>query len=306
MIPINGLHIEPTNICTLKCSECSRTKFINQWPQHWHNHQLNIDQLLDFLDIDLSNMPILLCGNYGDPIYHSDFINFIKKLKARGPYINIVTNGSYKKESWWQELTDILTDKDLVTFSIDGTPENFSLYRINGDWDSIKTGIDVCVKSQCQTEWKYIPFGYNIETIDQARALSNSMGIDIFTLRPSNRFDNLVPAHLQVSDPKYLRSTYQSQIQWKTLNKKPDKINPECYTGQSHYISADGYYSSCCKINDFSFYYKSHFGKNRKNYQIQNTTLSKILSNPDTINFYQEILVNPEPACQFQCPAVDQ
>ena len=76
---ITGFHIEPTNICTLKCEGCARTRFIDQWPQHWHNHSLDIDQLLNFLDVDLSTKTIKLCGNYGDPIYHPDFINFVKK-----------------------------------------------------------------------------------------------------------------------------------------------------------------------------------------------------------------------------------
>jgi organic radical activating enzyme len=104
MIQPHGLHIEPTNICTLKCPECSRTKFLDKWSNHWKNHSLDVDQLLNFLDIDLNQVPILLCGNYGDPIYHPDFINFVAKLKQKGAVLQIVTNGSYKKESWWEEL----------------------------------------------------------------------------------------------------------------------------------------------------------------------------------------------------------
>ena len=99
MILPHGFHIEPTNICTLKCSECSRTKFLNQWPEHWKNHSLDIDQLLNFLDIDLINVPILLCGNYGDPIYHPKFIDFVTNLKQKGAILSMVTNGSYKKRN---------------------------------------------------------------------------------------------------------------------------------------------------------------------------------------------------------------
>ncbi len=79
---ISGLHIEPTNICTLKCPGCARTRFLDQWPQHWKNHSLDVDQLLKFLDIDLSNLDIVLCGNYGDPIYHPDLIDFVTKLSS--------------------------------------------------------------------------------------------------------------------------------------------------------------------------------------------------------------------------------
>ena len=100
---IKGFQIEPTNICTLKCSACARTRFIDQWPQHWKNHSIDIDELLKFIDIDLTGKKITLCGNYGDPIYHPDFIKLVIGLKSQGASISIITNGSYKKQEWWEE-----------------------------------------------------------------------------------------------------------------------------------------------------------------------------------------------------------
>lgn len=302
MIPINGLHIEPTNICTLKCPECSRTKFIDQWPQHWKNQSLDINELLRFLDIDLNQLPILICGNYGDPIYHPEFIDFVSRLKEAGALLHIVTNGSYKKNTWWRDLCSVLTEQDIVQFSIDGSPENFTQYRINGDWESIKIGIKECVSARCQTEWKYIPFEYNIKTIKETEQLSKNLNIDRFILRSSNRFNADTSLHLKPTDTQYIRNTYQSQVKWVNSSNKNFSVNPECYNNKSHYISAAGYYSGCCKISDFSFYYKSHFGKNRLNYNIQNTTITEVLSRLDTLKFYDSIMTNPEHGCQFNCP----
>jgi MoaA/NifB/PqqE/SkfB family radical SAM enzyme len=302
MILPYGFHIEPTNICTLKCPECSRTKILERWPQHWKNHVLDIDIVLNFLDIDLNQIPILLCGNYGDPIYHPNFIEFVQKLKQRGAHLQIVTNGSYRKDEWWQELCNTLTKHDVVQFSIDGSPENFTQYRINGDWESIKVAIKVCVESASQTEWKYIPFKYNIDSIDQTKQLATELGIDRFLIKPSNRFNKDTLSHLTVLDQQYLRPSYQSQVMWKEAKAKNFKVDPECFDNTRHFISADGYYSGCCKIYDFNFYYKSHFGKKQNQYNITNTTITKILSNPDTIQFYESIPVNPEYGCQFNCP----
>ena len=117
---ITGFHIEPTNICTLKCSGCARTRFIDQWPQHWKNHSLDINELLTFIDINLVGMKITLCGNYGDPIYHPNFIELVTRLKARGAVISMVTNGSYKTQEWWEQLVSNLTSNDTITFSVDG------------------------------------------------------------------------------------------------------------------------------------------------------------------------------------------
>ena len=154
---ISGLHIEPTNICTLKCPGCARTQFIDKWPQHWHNHNIDINQLLKFLDIDLTGIRINLCGNYGDPIYHPDLIEFADKLKQQGAILSITTNGSYKKTDWWKNFVKVLTVNDTIVFSVDGTPENFTQYRVNADWNSIHEAMIVCASSSCKTKWKYIP-----------------------------------------------------------------------------------------------------------------------------------------------------
>jgi organic radical activating enzyme len=186
---INGFHIEPTNICTLKCSGCARTRFINQWPQHWKNHSLDVDQLLNFLDIDLTDKKIVLCGNYGDPIYHPDFIEFVIRLKERGAVLSITTNGSYKTIEWWRDLVSNLSSLDLVNFSVDGTPDNFTRYRVNADWDSIRIGMEVVAKASCDSSWKYIPFAFNQHDIESVEQLSNSIGIKNFRVEPSDRFD---------------------------------------------------------------------------------------------------------------------
>jgi len=300
---ITGIHIEPTNICTLKCSGCARTRFIDQWPQHWKNHSLNIENLLQFLDIDLTDKRLALCGNYGDPIYHPDLISFIKKLKTRGARILIVTNGSYKKREWWEELVSNLTPTDCVTFSVDGTPKNFTHYRVNAEWESIKIGMDTVANSQCNSIWKYIPFAFNQYDIKATEKLSQDIGIKNFHVDFSDRFDektqNLFP------DMSLVGAQYLAQVEWKS-NRSELKVNPKCSSGKEHFITADGFYSSCCYQTDHRFYYKNIFGKNKKSYNIKNTTLSELLEKPAVIEFYQTL--DQQPGCQYSCPAklVDQ
>ena len=295
---ITGFHIEPTNICTLKCSGCARTRFIDQWPQHWHNHSLDVEQLLQFLDIDLSDKSILLCGNYGDPIYHPNFINFVKQLKETGVTLSITTNGSYKTKDWWQELTELLTYKDNITFSIDGIPENFTQYRKNADWESIQIGMQTSVASQCKTTWSYIPFLFNENNINQAKELSLQLGIDEFVINPSDRFDkktfNLIPSAVEL-----VGGRFDSQQNWKEY-KSGTGINPKCNNNSLHFITAEGFYSPCCYMADHRFYYKNQFGKNKTQYDIRNTTLSEILERSSVIEFYNTL--DQHIGCQYSCP----
>ena len=295
---IKGFHIEPTNICTLKCPGCARTRFIEQWPQHWKNHSLDIDQLLNFLDIDLTDKKLVLCGNYGDPIYHPDFINFVKRLKDRGAVLSITTNGSYKTQAWWEELVGNLSSSDLVTFSVDGTPDNFTQYRVNADWDSIRVGMEVVAKARCDSSWKYIPFAFNQHDIEAVEQLSQSIGIKNFRVELSDRFDEQTQE--LIPDASLLGSRYAPHAKWKS-NKPKSKVTPKCQSNKEHFITAEGYYSPCCYLADHRFYYKTPFGKNKNQYNIRQHTLSEILQQPQTVEFYQTL--DQQSGCQYNCPS---
>ena len=297
---VDGLHIEPTNICTLKCQGCARTRFLERWPQHWRNHSLDTAALMRFLDVDLQGKRILFNGNYGDPIYHPDFIGMVKAFKQRGSWVKIITNGSYKKPEWWKELCDLLDTSDQVTFSIDGTPDNFALYRENADWLSIEQGIQVCVRSAATTEWKLIPFRFNQDHIDLARDISQDLGIDRFTVAPSDRFDertqHLIPAQNLVAFRKDPQDGFKQG--------QKIKVNPKCSTQREHFITATGHWSPCCYMTDHRFYYKTMFGKELDLFDITQTTMSQILQQPKVVGFFREIPENPISACQFNCPSV--
>jgi wyosine [tRNA(Phe)-imidazoG37] synthetase (radical SAM superfamily) len=237
-----GFHIEVTNICTLKCSGCARTRFIEEWPQHWKNHSIDPETLFKFIDVPVDNLRITLCGNYGDSIYHPRFHQLVAGLKQRGAVLHIITNGSYRTETWWQQLCSLLTAVDIVGFSVDGVPDNFTQYRVNADWDSIEIGMRVCAAASCQTEWRYIPFSYNQHSIDQAKQLSQSLGIDQFVITLSSRFDQRTE-HLKPVDD-LLQNRYSRQVTWKNTQQS-NGVDPDCADHRKHYISADGYYSVC-------------------------------------------------------------
>ena len=293
---ITGFHIELTNICTLKCAGCSRTQFIKKWPQHWKNYNLDFDNLFRFLDLNLHSIRIVLSGNYGDPIYHPNMLQFVEEFKKRGALLTIITNGSYKPKSWWEKLVAQLDTDDNVVFSVDGTPENFTQYRENADWPSIQEGMIVCGQASCNTVWKYIPFGFNEDTIEQAKEFSKSLNIKNFQIALSDRFDehtqHLVPSQ-QLLNPRY-----NSKIQWKN-NFSKSSLDPRCAKGNEHFISANGFYSPCCYVAEHNFYYKTVFGKNKNHYDISNTTLSQVLQQQNTVDFNNNL--DDQSVCQFNC-----
>jgi MoaA/NifB/PqqE/SkfB family radical SAM enzyme len=293
---VKGIHLEPTNICVLKCPGCARTRFVDQWPQHWRNHSLDRTDLMKFLDIDLTGISVVMCGNLGDPIYHPDLVGMVRDFKERGATVAITTNGGYRKKSWWEELTNELTSDDTVIFSIDGLPENFTQYRINGDWETTHQAIKVCVDSPCRTVWKYIPFSFNENNIEQAQQLSKDLGMDEFQIILSDRFDEIT-MHFKPNE-NLIGKQWNAQQNWKQ-SIKIKQLAPECNNERMHFISADGHYMPCCYVGDYRFYYKTEFGKNKKEYVINQNKLSEILNAPKIVEFYNSL--SEQFTCQYNC-----
>jgi len=297
---IKGFHLELTNICTLKCSGCARTQLQAIFPQHWKNHSIDKNSLMNFLDIDLNGVFFYICGHYGDPIYHPEFLEIIYLLKERKAKLKIVTNGSYKDKKWWECLTGMLNENDCIAFSVDGSPENFDIYRENADWESIEIGMKVVANSVCDSEWRLIPFNYNENNIDQVERLSNKIGIKKFSVRPSDRFDEYTN-HLRPEN-ELIGPRQDNQTNWKQ-GIEISKVYPKCNEGKDHFITAEGYYAPCCYSTDFRFYYKNIFGLEKEKFNIRNTTITQILVNKDTVNFMNSL--DKQPVCQFNCNNCD-
>lgn len=300
---ILGFHIEPTNMCTLKCPKCSRTTFIEKFPSAWTNKNLNLDHLKKFLDIDLTNKVINLCGTYGDAIYYPDLFKMIEYFKNAGSKIVLSTNGSYKTYEWWQELTSILDSQDSIIFGIDGKPNTFTQYRVNADWKTIKIGIDVTTKTNIKVVWQYIPFAFNENDIEEVSQLSKDLGFDEFLLYPSDRWDEDDP----LKPSKFISNHSLPKDHWKTdiVKIRKNEIDPICKKlNNQHYISADGFYTPCCFSSEHHFYYKSEFYKNKENYDISKTTISQLLQSEQSINFYNTLEDAKLTYCTFNCPSL--
>ena len=134
-----SLHIEPTSKCTLECPLCDRTWFYETFKKRLL-HEINVENFVDFAGV---NADITMCGNNGDPIYHSKFHELCKKLKDNNCKLTIITNGSAKTKEWWNTLNHLLDVDDTLIFSIDGLEDTNHLYRKNAKWKSIMDAVEV-------------------------------------------------------------------------------------------------------------------------------------------------------------------
>lgn len=203
MLAWDHWHIEPSSICALKCPRCPRAEV----PETLLNRQLDLSFFQNQIgeDIIKSIRKITFCGNDGDPIYCRDLLEIIQWIKTLSPSTSLVliTNGSYKPATWWEELANILNHHDEINWSIDGWDQTSNQqYRVNSDWDSIIDGITAFKKINQSTYcvWATIAFLFNQDHLTYMHHLAEEHGMDLFQLTKSTKFGSHYPEAYGVDD----------------------------------------------------------------------------------------------------------
>ena len=295
-----NFHIEPTSKCTLECPLCDRTWFYETFKRR-NLHEINVDNIVNFVGV---NATVSMCGNNGDPIYHSEFLELCKKFKDNNCSLHIHTNGSAKTKAWWQKLKNILTKDDCITFAIDGLEDTNHLYRKNAKWNSIMTAIKTLKDRDFKIVWQFIPFKHNQHQILQAGELSKELGIDEFKILRSDRWlgkKELMP------DREYIDNHYE--IQQKVLVDPNFSIGmqPTCLKNnlpsENLYIDAEGDFYPCCWIGTYRYKYKSVFSPKQKPFNIKDNTLNQILENTSVKEFFTSTkqFTSAHECCKIQC-----
>ena len=186
----NPLEIELTTKCTLGCPACPRNN-PTLLREQWDVGHLDTTLAKKFAE-STTERSYLFVGCYGDPIYHPDFIDIIKSYVDKNHLLTIHTNGSFKKQKWWDELANLnWTTRQRFTFSVDGLEDTNHIYRIRADWESIMRGMKTlgALPSDRKPllEWKMLVFPYNKHQVSNARTLANEIGVDEFNPVKSER-----------------------------------------------------------------------------------------------------------------------
>jgi len=295
-----SFHIELTSKCTLECPLCDRTWFYETFKKR-NLHEINVDNIIRFVGV---NANVSMCGNNGDPIYHSEFLELCQKFKDNNCNLHIHTNGSAKTKAWWEKLKNILTKDDCITFALDGLEDTNHLYRKNAKWDSIMTAVKTLKDNDFKMIWQFIPFKHNQHQIHDAKNLSEDLGFDEFKLLPSDRWlgnKELMP------DKEYIDNYHEHQKAVLIDKNYGSGMEPNCLKNElpsnSLYIDSEGDFYPCCWMGTYRYKYKSIFSPKEKQFNIKNNTLNQILENNSIKEFFASTkqFTSAHECCKIQC-----
>lgn len=284
-VPVRSFNLEITNRCVLGCPECARTG--NAWVTE-NLSDLPVSLLERVFPISqrqrFEGLNINLCGAYGDCIYHRQFHDVIKHLKAAGLTLMVETNGSHRKREWWEKTCNLLGEDDVITFSVDGLEDTNHLYRINARWDDIIAAMRFCAE-RVTVSWKYIVFSHNEHQIDQAKALAKDIGVRDISFKKSARFRGEDP--LAPENDEYIGVVTRNRRRIAALRAqgisdeefdRQVSIRSKCRSGKDLAITALGYLFPCtsCETSDPGTW----FHRNRAHFDLRNHTPAEILTSP--------------------------
>jgi MoaA/NifB/PqqE/SkfB family radical SAM enzyme len=159
------VELELTGTCNLECPLCLRSY---EYAQHLVQKNIRpVEEWIAQLDTFPNLRFVCLAGSVSEPTMYKDFIPLMEYLVSRNVVIELNTNGNTHRSDWWKELSNILTDKDRVVFTICGsTQELHERYRVKSDLQQILDHA-TAFRSEKKNDWiQHIRFDYNAKDLE--------------------------------------------------------------------------------------------------------------------------------------------
>ena len=245
---IKWIHVEASSNCNAWCPTCQRNQQGYGLVKGLNPQDLNVTVFEETIK-KLPNLEtIQFCGNLGDPVISTYFLDYIDIAIQKVKKIQIHTNGSLRNETWWSALANKLRFVDHnVWFGLDGLYEIHEIYRQGTDFNKIIANASAFINSGGFATWQFIPYSHNEHQIIECLKLSRQLGFKQFKLAKLHRTEYEVK-HYKTGE-KFMLAPPKTTKKLIRIPKLYDSVLIEdCmhFSLPSIYLSAAGKFSVCC------------------------------------------------------------
>ena len=176
---IKRLNVEVSTVCNAKCSLCVRHRNFSTWKSKGFKIPklyLNLDKF-EALDWDNTNIHyFILCGSFGDPIFHPEFFRLIDIIHKMGKKFIVSTNGEPHNEDWWKQLAKQCHYPNQILFGIDGLDaKTHEKYR-GTSFDKVIRNAKAFIGVGGQASLQFIAFKHNEHQISEIESFRKNLG----------------------------------------------------------------------------------------------------------------------------------
>lgn len=221
---LKAIHFELSNYCNAACPYCPRE--CRPEPEsvlHKDTHFLDFNLIKNNFNKDITPNFIAtnLCGCWGDPLTHPEFLNIIDYFVTEFPTIQIKihTNGGLRSVNFFTKLARTLSkSKSMcgIIWGLDGLEDTNHIYRKNVKWEKVQENFRAFNSAGGISEWQFIMFPWNVHQIDEAKQRAKEENFFLFETKISFRDkeyrDQMPPEfrHVSASASKIDTSKYQA------------------------------------------------------------------------------------------------
>jgi radical SAM protein with 4Fe4S-binding SPASM domain len=255
--PINGflpvaLAIEPTTSCNLRCPECPSGLRSFTRPTGMLDTVMFEKTIAELKDALL----YLTFYFQGEPFLHKDFLKMVKSATQKKIYTSTSTNAHYLSPE--NALATVESGIDRVIVSLDGTTQDtYEQYRIGGNLEKVIEGTKnlIAAKKALKSTTPHVIFqflvvGPNEHQIEEAKALSKSLGVNEIRFKTAQIYDYENGSGLIPENPKYARYKKTTSGKFEIKNKL---LNHCWKMWHSAVITWDGLVVPCCFDKDAEY-----------------------------------------------------
>ena len=167
------LNIENTAKCTLLCSQCKRTTFLELNGSKFPGKDLTPKQfakVVGYFD------DITFGGQLSDPIFGKHFLELLKICYENNNDTRVLTAATGKKESFYREAFEA-NPNATWKFGIDGLPHLSHNYRVNQDGEFLFRMMCMGKEMGLKVIWQYIIFPYNEQYVEECKQQAKDLNI---------------------------------------------------------------------------------------------------------------------------------
>lgn len=177
-----SINIDITHRCPLECKRCQRYLSFTRYGLKVPGEDIslkNFEKILSHFE------HINFCGQVSDPVHHPKFVEILKRTLETKKSVSVHHASAAKPFDWYPKAFKANPNVQWW-FGLDGLPEDSCKYRTNQDgWKLFKIMKNSTKYLKRTPTWQYIVFNYNEHSIESAKKLADSIGVNFLLLNSS-------------------------------------------------------------------------------------------------------------------------
>jgi len=241
------IHIEPTNICNLKCPLCPTGMGVLNRPKG----SMGFEKFKQIVDEIKPYTTEMLFAGYGEPFLNKDIFRMTKYAADSGITVSVFTNALMvdKIEKIHNLLKSGITD---LTVSIDGTTqETYEKYRVGSNLTKVLENIKSIIeeKKVLNLLKPYVRFQIVVTSINEievedSRKLAMKLGADSHFIKKENLLLVTPPPNDEL--PNIIEKYYPKEKKFRRYARPKKDVNSCSMLYKEAFICWNGDVLSCC------------------------------------------------------------